>query len=370
LTGGRTPHQGRRMAADRAGVAVRAVLVGLVGLLIAALMPADPPANGILLYFTAFFLLAIPFFRLRPRTLFLSAAACGIITPILMQALYPVLPETSVYEHTLVTLFTEPAGVAAELLLTGTYPALAYMAFVLVGMGLGRLDLNSTRIQVIIAGVGAGLVILANTVSHLLLQGVGGYQALLDTPEMDRETVDEALVVAPEILPDTTAWWLAIATPHSNTPFALASSLGMALLVLGLVLLVARRFGRWLGPLTAMGAMTMSIYTAHMVALSFEVHYDDPVLWYLVHLSVAVVFALVWSRWVGRGPLEKVMTVGAQRAMQRYVMEAGTVDAGPPRPSSSEDPHALPPRAGTLPGKVQPPTRTQRETPQPPGGSS
>ncbi|MCY1157951.1 MAG: hypothetical protein MOP51_973 [Citricoccus sp.] len=359
LTGGRTPHQGRRLAADRAGVAVRALLVGLTGLLIAMLMPADPPANGILIYFALFFLLAIPFFRFRSRTLFLSAAACAVIAPVLMQRLYPVLPETSVYEHTLVTLVTEPAGFVAELLLTGTYPALAYMVFVLVGMGLGRLDLNSTRVQVLIAAVGAGLVALANATSHLLIHRLGGYQALLGSAEMDRQTVDEALVVAPEVLPDTTWAWLAIATPHSNTPLALASSLGMAMLVLGLVLLVARRFGRWLYPLTAMGAMTMSVYTAHMVALSFEVHYENPVLWYLVHLFGAVVFALVWTRWFGRGPLEKVMTVGAQRAMQRYVLEGSAVDAAPPT-SENEDQH---PRA-------QSPSGTQRTTPQPPGEPS
>lgn len=108
-TGGRTPHQGRRLTADRAGIAVRAVLVALTGLLIAALMPADPPANGILLYFAVFFLLTLPFLLLRPRALFLSAAACGIITPVLIQQRpYPVLPETSVYEHIVVTLVTEP----------------------------------------------------------------------------------------------------------------------------------------------------------------------------------------------------------------------------------------------------------------------
>jgi uncharacterized membrane protein len=361
LTGGRTPHEGRRMTADRAGVAVRAVLVGLTGLMIAMFMPADPPANGILLYFTLYFLLAIPCFRLRPRTLFLMAAACAVLTPVLMQRLYPVLPETSVYEHTVVTLLTEPLGVVAELLLTGTYPALAYMAFVLVGLGLGRVDLNSTRVQASIVAVGAGLTILANTVSHLLLQTAGGYQALLDTPGATQEMVDEALMVAPDVLPDTSWWWLVIATPHSNTPFAIASSLGMAMLVLGVVLLVARRFGRWLAPLTAMGAMTMSVYTAHMIALSFELHYENPVLWYIVHLSVAVVFALAWTRWLGRGPLEKLMTVGAQRAMQRYVLDNGTYDAAPSTRSPTDDHQS--PRPGDLSAAQSMAGTQQSETP-------
>ncbi len=341
-TGGRVPRQGLRMAADRAGLAVRAVLVGLVGMAVAMLMPADPPAHGILLYFAAYFLLAIPFLRRGPRTLFLSAAACVIVSPVLMQRLHPVMPESSVYEHTLGTLVTEPAGVASELLLVGTYPALVYMAFILTGMGLGRLDLHRPRVQAAIAGVGAGLAVLANALSHVLLRVAGGYESLLGTPGMTGDALDEALAFGPDVLPDASWWWLVIATPHSNTPFAVASSLGMALLVLGLVLLVAPMLGRLLAPLTAMGAMTMTLYTAHLVALSFEVHYDQPVLWYVVQLSVAVIFATAWSRWLGKGPLERVMSAGADRT-KRLVMDGAPVDATPPvQPIASHDASATP----------------------------
>lgn len=326
-SGGSTPHRGRRMAGDRLGLAVRAVMIGIIGLVISAIMPEDPPVYGILLYYAAFFLLAIPFLHLRTRALFLSAAAFALISPVLLQRLSPVLPESSGSNHTLVQLVTEPAGVASELLLTGSYPALSFMPFLLVGLGLGRLDLRSTRVQAFIAAAGAALAVVANLASSVLLHGAGGYEALLETEDLTRDGLDEALVFGPDILPDTSWWWMAIATPHTGTTLAIAASLGMALLVLGLFLLVPAQAGRWLTPLAAMGAMTLTLYSAHLLALALEIHYDEPVLWFIVHLSVAVAFALLWRHRFGQGPLERTVTAAAKNARQ-IVDDGGAGAAG------------------------------------------
>jgi uncharacterized membrane protein len=315
-TGGSAPHRGRRMSGDRAGLVVRAVLVGIVGMVVAAILPWDPPAYGILLYYAVFFLLAIPFLSLRARHLFLAAAVFGVVTPVLIQRLGPVLPESSDYNHTLVTLFTEPVATVSELLLTGSYPALAYMTYLLVGLGLGRLNLRSRRVQALIAGVGAALAVLGNLLSWLLLHAAGGYQALLATEDLTAESLDEALVFGPDVLPTASGWWLAIATPHTNMPLALAASLGISMLVGGVVLLVAARAGRWLAPLAAMGTMTLTLYTAHLLALAPEVHDEEPVLWFGLHLAAAGAFAWAWQRRFGKGPLERAVsrTVKSVRA--------------------------------------------------------
>ncbi|MEU3848083.1 heparan-alpha-glucosaminide N-acetyltransferase domain-containing protein [Micrococcus terreus] len=344
-SGGARAHRGRQMTADRAGLVVRAALVGAVGLVVAAILPWDPPAYSILLYYAAFFLLAIPFLHLGPKVLFGSAAVFGLLAPVLMQQLGPVLPESSDYNHTLMTLLTEPVAVASELLLTGSYPALPYMTCLLVGLGLGRLDLRSTRVQGLIAGAGAGLTVLANLVSALLLYVAGGYQALLATEEMTRDTLDEALVYGPDILPDTSGWWLAIATPHTNTPLALAASLGMALLVLGVFLLLAPKAGRWLKPLAAMGTLTLTIYTVHLIALAPEVHYEEPALWFVLHLGIAAVFAWFWTRHVGKGPLEGAVHRAVTSVRGAVADQTASVTAGAPtggaadRPGSGPDRH-------------------------------
>lgn len=315
-TGGRHPHEGRRMTANRAGIAVRAILISLVGLWIGTLMPADPPAYNILIYYGVFFLLALPFLRVGPKALFVSAAVLALVAPVLMQNLLDVLPKWSSYNPTLGTVLAEPVPTASQLLLTGNYPALQYMTFLLTGMGIGRLKLREIGTQVRILVVGVGIAVLAHLTSYILLYGLGGYQRLLESSGLRASTLNEWLTWGPDAFPTDTAWWLAITTPHTDTPLALAASLGVAMGALGAFLLIARKVGAWLLPLTAMGIMTLTIYTAHLVALSFEVHYDQPYLWYVIHLGVAAAFAMAWYLNLGKGPLERVIgyaVTGARR---------------------------------------------------------
>ena len=311
-SGGRNPREGRALTAERTGVLVRALLIATVGLGINAVMPEKPPAYNILFYYGVFFLLAIPFLHARPRTLFAWAAGFGIISPLLMQGLLDVLPEWWVFNPTLLDALSNPAGTASQLLLTGSYPALPYMTYLLVGMGLGRLDLRARRTQVGLVITGVALAAVAQIVSYVLLYGFGGYFKLQGASSLSESKLDEILVWGAGSLPTTTGWWLAITTPHSNTPLAIAVSLGLALAVLGVFLLVTRRTGTWLLPLSAMGAMTLTLYTAHLLVLSLKVHYDAPYLWYVGHLLVAAGFAVVWQRTRGQGPLERIVAFVAK----------------------------------------------------------
>ena len=306
-SGGAHPHEGRRMTADRVGVAVRAALITALGLWIGTLMPVDPPAYNILIYYGMFFLLAIPFLHLRARTLFVFGAIFGIASPLLMQSLLNDLPEWSSYNPTLSTVITEPGATASQLLLTGSYPALTYMTYLLVGLGIGRLNLRKTENQIWLLAVGAGMAIFAQASSYVLLYAMGGYQRLLDASHISEEELTEVLIWGPDSLPTTTVWWLSIATPHSNTPLAIAASLGVSMAVLGALLLIARKAEAWLLPLSAMGVMTLTLYTAHLIALTFEVHYDQPSLWYVIHLAVAAAVAVAWHLSLGQGPLERVI---------------------------------------------------------------
>ena len=334
-SGGSQPHLRRKMAGNRLGLVARALLIGVIALVIGAFMPQndDPPANGILLYYSVFFLLAIPFLHLKSRALFLSAAAFGIVAPILLQNLGPVLPEWSSFNPTLGHLFSEPAGVVSQLLLTGSYPALAYMCYILAGLGIGRLDLRKSSVLAWIAGVGAALAILSNAASSVLLYTVGGYDRMLDAG-IDEGFLDGAIVWGLEDIPNTSVWWLTLATPHNNTPFSIASSLGIGLLVTAVLIAVGRKVGHWLTPLAAMGSMTLTLYSAHLLALSAEVHYDQPGLWFVVHLAVAAAFGMVWSRWMGQGPLER-MVAAAAKNVRKIVDYEPAGGAGPQPPGTA-----------------------------------
>ena len=127
----------------------------------------------------------------------------------------------------------------------------------------------------------------------------------------------------PDSLPTSTVWWLAIATPHTNTPLAIAASLGVSLAVLGALLLIARKAEAWLMPLAAMGVMTLTLYTAHLVGLSFELHYDQPYLWFLIHVALAALFAVAWYRALGQGPLERFVSLSV-KGTRRLVLGGTT----------------------------------------------
>ena len=322
-SGGRHPHEGRTMTADRIGLVVRAMLIAIVGLWIGTLMSEDPPAYNILIYYGVFFLLAIPFLHAGPKFLFISAAIFGVVSPLLMQGLQDVLPEFVSYNPTFTDLLTQPGATASQLLLTGTYPALPYMTYLLVGMGLGRLNLRKQEVQIRLLVIGVGMAIFAQATSYFLLYAFGGYQRLLDASSMGEHELEEVLVWGPDSLPTSTVWWLAIATPHTNTPLAIAASLGVSLAVLGAFLLIARKAEAWLLPLAAMGVMTLTLYTAHLVGLSFELHYDQPYLWFLIHVTLAALFAVAWYRALGQGPLERFVSLSV-KGTRRLVLGGTT----------------------------------------------
>ncbi|VEH43223.1 Uncharacterised protein [Kocuria rosea] len=198
-------------------------------------------------------------------------------------------------------------------MLTGTYPALPYLAYLLVGLGIGRLNLAGIQVQVGLLLVGLGVAVVAWLVYWVLILQAGGYDQLMThTPALTEDGIDDIIVFGPDpVLPTTTWWWLAIAGPHTNTPLALAMGLGSGAAVLGGFLLLTRRFGSWLLPLSAMGTMTLTLYSAHLLALSAEVHYDQPYLWFFLQIGVAALFATAWHRALGQGPLERVVARGA-----------------------------------------------------------
>ena len=91
--------------------------------------------------------------------------------------------------------------------------------------------------------------------------------------------------------------------------------------VLGLFLLLGRTLEKWLLPLAAMGSMTLTLYSTHLLALSTEVHYDQPYLWFIIQVVVAALFATAWQRALGQGPLERV--VGSSVKLTRRAILGG-----------------------------------------------
>ncbi|MFW3385604.1 UNVERIFIED_CONTAM: heparan-alpha-glucosaminide N-acetyltransferase domain-containing protein [Kocuria sp. CPCC 205274] len=307
-SGGRFPHRGRWLAADRMGMAVQAILMAAVGLGVGALMPDGAPADNILIYYAVFLVLAIPFLHLSATALFVCAALMWILGPLLMHDLAAVLPAYAPSTPTSADGVSGAAGTISQLLLTASHPILSYLTCLLVGLGLGRMRLRDTGVQIRVLVVGAALVICAQAAS-VVSSAFDGYDRFLT----GNRTSMEVRVWGPEVSPTDSPWWPAIIPAPTDTAWTIAAGLGVGLLVLGSLLLATRKFGAWLLPMSALGPMSLTLYTAHLVALSFQAHYDQPSLGYLLLLVVVALAARTWQRAaLGPGPLERVVSTSVE----------------------------------------------------------
>ena len=298
----------RRASVPRsaAAVVVRAVLIGAVGLALGMLQSG---VAVILAYYAVFFVLALPWLRAGPRTLAAAAAAVAVVLPVVSFAVRDDLPPRDRASPVFADL-AEPGQLLSELLFTGYYPAAVWLAYLLTGLAVGRLALQRTRTAVRLVGVGAALAVGAVAVSALLLGPLGGYDRLADVVRPDGAQSVQQVVDAARFgnVPTTSPWWLATDAPHTSTPLDMAHTTGTALLVVGLALLLRGRAVLLLRPLSAAGSMPLSLYTAHVVVLG-TTESDHPERYYLVQVAVGLVVAVLWRRFVGRGPLEKVLAL-------------------------------------------------------------
>jgi uncharacterized membrane protein len=304
-TGGVRPRTGEGLRAARRGVVARAAVIVVVGLLLGEL---ESRVAVILVHYGLLFVLVLPFLGWGPGRLAVAAAVVAVVVPALGHVVRPLLPDRTYGSPSLSSLET-PLQLLTELTLTGYYPTLAWTAYVLVGLAVGRLPLRraGTAVRVVVAGL--ALAVGARVVSGLLLGPLGGRAGIeqaTGAAHLLGRDLDIALRTSMYgATPTTTWWWLAVVTPHSTTPLDLAHTAGVALAVLGVCLLVLPRPRWFAAPLVAVGSMTLSLYTLHVVLLSTLLPRDLPyALWW--HVVVALGVGLVWRTFVGRGPLEAV----------------------------------------------------------------
>ena len=300
-TGGRTPPRARALWAARAGVAVRAAALVALGLLLGRV---DSPPLVILAYYGLLFVVALPVLGLGARPLLLLAAVAAVLTPVASHLLRQGVDPTPI---------AEPWGddLLTELLLTGTYPVLSWTTYLFAGLALGRSDLRRLPSAARLLVAGMAVAVAARALSAVLLDAVGGADRLARTVGSSTAEVTRSLGSGFFGTTPREDWrWLVVSAPHSGTTLDLVHTTGSAVAVLGACLLLARLLPRLVVlPFAAAGSMTLTLYTAHVLALadSSPLLTDDRRTLWLAHVVVALVVATVWRTSVGRGPLEALV---------------------------------------------------------------
>ncbi len=303
--GGRTPLRAGAWAGAGAGLLVRCVLIGALGLTLGGL---DSGVAVILTYYAVLFALAAPLLALRAATLARLAAGCCLLAPAAAQLLRADLAPKRGPSPSWGDL-ADPGTLVAELTLTGYYPVLVWTTYLCAGLAIGRLQLTARRVAAGVLVAGAVLATGSVLASRwLVARGIDSGALPADAAEVSFSGT----------VPTDSWWWLAVDSPHTGTPLDLAHTTGTALLLLGALLLVARPAGWLLLPLVWTGSMTLTLYSAHVAALASGFGPADPERLYLLHLLVAVALAVGWRSWHGRGPLEQLVS-WPSRATARVV---------------------------------------------------
>ena len=281
LSGGAAPIAGDRMRHARVRILVRATLLLPLGVL---LMVLGTRIAVILPGYAVMFAMLTVALAWRPRRLLIAAGVVLLVAPPLVFFARDALP------------YPGSLGYPVELLVGEFYPALVWIAYLLVGLALARTDLTASAmprtllllgVPLAVLGYGAGAVAMRTVPSEHTLR-----RALLD------------------------------ASPHADSAVEVVGNLGVVLCVLAVCLVVGSHAPAWSFPLAATGALALTAYSVQIVVIAWlgDVVFVRPSnLRLAVFVTVTLVAATVWRRRFGRGPLESALHRSSTYVADRLV---------------------------------------------------
>lgn len=281
--------RGERIASERGFLLRRAVALFVVGLLNLHLWDWD-----ILHVYGLYLTVAALLFAASRWTLVgVWAAVYGLAIALRLMEPEPVDPE----------IWT-PQGMVQSLVFSGNYPALPWLCFLLLGMGLGRLDLRKTPVRRRLMAASGVAVVLAEVAARV------AQQLALEQG------------AAPWVEQWLTTW------PRPPGPFFVLSSSAVAVWVTTVAIEWSewRRHPRAILALTATGQLALSLYVAHEVGILIPLEHDllwgapaELILaWGLAFFAASVAGALWWRRRNRQGPLEAVLRQISNRSQPAW----------------------------------------------------
>jgi uncharacterized membrane protein len=313
---------GRRRVAAAAALAIRALLIGSVGLLLGSVVPFDT-AGVILAYYAVLFLLAIPLLGLSVRSLVVLTAVTAVAVPVLSHVVRGLITAPEELDNpTFADLSGAPGDLVTELALTGLYPALPWIAYVCAGLAIGRSPLTKRGVVMGMTAGGVALAWLSSTASWFLMGPLGGRDRLAEVAmsTMPLEDFTGLLVWGADgTLPTTSAWWLAVLAPHTTTPLDILYTIGVATAVIGAAVIAGWVAGPVLRPLAAAGSMPLTLYALHLFLLVTPVMPEGEGATFVLQVVLLVSFAALWRRRFERGPLEHVVHLATGRVRTKIL---------------------------------------------------
>lgn len=334
MSGRNHPYGGEKLMQARSRILTRALIIFAIGLFLGTFVH---PVAVILDYYGIFFVIALPFLTWKPKRLFATAAILSLIVPFV--------------NYYINDWGAIGAGDALySYLFAGVYPAFVWLALMLFGLGLGRLNLGELKVQqrllmvsvlMVVVGWGAGEWAehatgnqeLQEQIMDTMAQLINADESSMNVSIIEGESIDQDEWSCSSYAPGQVSCmstglqakfdetldgglWMSLGTwsPHSGTTFELIGSGGFALSVISLCLLLSRKFALLLTPLSAIGTAALTAYVAHVLMLAFWKDTPDGQwdMW-LVFVGIAIPAAMLWKHFLSRGPIERGISWVAHR---------------------------------------------------------
>ncbi|MFF1828169.1 heparan-alpha-glucosaminide N-acetyltransferase domain-containing protein [Paenarthrobacter sp. NPDC058040] len=314
-TGRQEPRQGADLWAARGGVAMRALVIAAVGLMLGGL---EVNIAIILVHYAVLFLCILPFLGLRLKALCAWAIGWVLAAPVLAYLVRPwlleAIPPLQLGHNPGTEDLQTPGRLLADLFFTGYYPVFQWIAYLLIGLVIGRLALKAARTQWLLLGAGTAVAVAAKLVGTAAMESWGGRAALEALPQTRGYPLESMLQVNLTGLQQTGSWWwLATASPHAGTTLDLLHTSGAAGAATGLFLLLGKVAEHikvnFLVVLSGPGAMTLTLYSVHVWVVSGFTDQPLPADWtdegmYWAQALAAVAIGVGFALLRRRGPLE------------------------------------------------------------------
>lgn len=278
-----------QLAEARHTVWARALFLLVVGLAYTPVWPAD------ILHFYGVYLAVAALFLGAPMAWLWASAGALVAAFVGLLLVFDYEREwdwsTLEYEG----LWT-PAGMVRHLFFNGFHPVVPWLAFVFVGMAVGRLDLRRVPVRRGLFGLGLTATVATEATSAWLLRSASAL-----APE-EKEVLGALFGTS----------------PMPPMPLYMLAGTGVACVVIALATEVGERFGRspWLEPLVATGQVALTLYVAHVLVGMGTLEALGMLGGQTLATSLGasllfcvggVLFAWSWRSRFSRGPVEWVM---------------------------------------------------------------
>lgn len=282
VTGGTHRISDAALRIARGRIAVRALLVWMLGLVLIA---TGVPVYVILPAYAILFLLALPLLRFRAGPLLAIAGVLAVVTPFVYAPL-AALP-----------FWQTASGDLLDAVIGWHYPFVVWVSFIVAGLGIGRLDLRSLRVQGALLGAGVAAAVIGYGLDAAQIAPAGAWQTVFT------------------------------AAAHSSGVYEVLGSGGFAIAVLAACLLLCRTPLTWIVlPLRAVGSMPLTAYTAQLVVWAIWAAgtlesvgdlagFRDLQPFWPMTLGL-LVGCTAWALTLGRGPLEWAFDRAARSAVR------------------------------------------------------